>query len=199
MLTTFTCPCCLLKNLLAWIIPLKLFQTLDLCIWWQKGLHCITQYLLQWMSMARLLNGSLQVVPWSLDEVKPQLQSLQEHMTLSCLPPFNVFVDTRSQRNKLQEGFGDATVRLDIFHAVQSITQKITKTPPLLFRMHEWLKNGLSFSNRHRQTKKAEYPLPCNHYGKAWRLYVSYIDGKYSVMLPWMRLHPWKCTLEKEH
>ena len=68
----------------------------------------------------------------SLDEVKPQLQSLQECVTLSCLPPFNVFVDTCcSQRNKLQEVFGeDATVRLDIFHAEQHITRKIPKCHP---------------------------------------------------------------------
>ena len=75
------------------------------------------------MSMDRLLHGSLQVVPHWMKFVKPQLHSLQERMTLSCLPPLNVFVDTCcSQRNKLQEVFGeDATVRLDIFHAVQCI------------------------------------------------------------------------------
>lgn len=75
------------------------------------------------------MNEHGQVVAWqftsstSLDEVKPQLQSLQECMTLSCLPPFNIFVNTCcSQRNKLQEFFGeDATVRLNIFHAVQHI------------------------------------------------------------------------------
>lgn len=39
---------------------------------------------------------------------------------------------------KLQEVFGeDATVRLDVFHAVQRITRKIPKRHPFLFRMHE--------------------------------------------------------------
>lgn len=83
------------------------------------------------------LNEHGQVVAWqftkttSLDEVKQQLQNLQDCMAQSCLPSCKIFVDDCcSQRRKLQDVFGDAVVKLDIFHAVQRIARKIPKHHP---------------------------------------------------------------------
>ena len=81
-----------------------------------------------------------------------------------------------------------------IFSCCAVYYTKNSQTPPLLFRMHEWLKNGLSFSKRHRQTKKAEYCLPCNYYGKSWRLYYKMAR----MWVTWMESTQW-CCLEWDY
>ena len=78
------------------------------------------------------------VVTWqftkttSLDEVRTQLQQLCSRMGEVCTQPITILVDACcSQRQKLQQIFGEDTiVSLDIFHAIQRVTRKMSKRHP---------------------------------------------------------------------
>ena len=158
-------------NLHMSLLPIKEFISLDHTFKVASNIGFLRsdgKWVTLYNSVFIAMNEHGQVVTWqftsstSLDEVKPQLETLQERMTLSCLPPFNIFVDTCcSQRNKLQEVFGeDATVKLDIFHAVQRITRKIPKRHPFSLECMNDLKMVYRSPTDIAKQRKQSTPCP---------------------------------------
>lgn len=114
------------------------------------------------------MNEHGQVVSWqftkttSLDEVVMQLHNLCNRRSQSCWLPFTIFVDACcSQRQKLQQIFGeDAVVSLDIFHAVQRVTRKLSKRHPFFFECMNDFKTVFCSPTDIGKKRKQSTPCP---------------------------------------
>lgn len=85
-----------------------------------------------------VFNENGKIVSWqytksgSFKEVKPVLEALADRSTIQGTAVKTVYIDNCCHwRNKLHEVFGlNCKVKLDIFHAVQRVVQKISKKHP---------------------------------------------------------------------
>ena len=97
------------------------------------------RWITQFSALFCVLNGNGQVVTWKLTKnmtftnVEDQLLSLKERLQMQGKNLTEFFIDNCcSWRNKLQEVFGaHLSVKLDLFHAVKRISDKIPKRHPL--------------------------------------------------------------------
>ena len=111
-----------------------------------------------------VMNEMGQIVAWkfttstSLDEVTFLLNNLHNRLKNTWLPPHRIFVDNYcSQRQKICVIFGpDTLVKLDIFYAIQRITNKISKRHPFFTQCKNDLKMVMrSPSDLGRERKEA--------------------------------------------
>ena len=97
------------------------------------------RWITQFSALFCVLNGNGQVVTWKLtknmtfNNVEDQLVSLHERLMMQGKNVLEFYIDNCcSWRNKLQQVFGaHLSVKLDIFHAVKRISDKIPKRHPL--------------------------------------------------------------------
>ena len=93
------------------------------------------RWITQFTGLFCVLNGNGQVVTWKLtknmtfNNVEDQLLSLQERLKVQGKNLTEFFIDNCcSWHNKLQQVFGaDLSVKLDLFHAIKRIGDKIPK------------------------------------------------------------------------
>lgn len=101
----------------------------------------------QYNSVLYVQNDVGQVISWmftkttSLDEAEAILKPLRDRLHDKQAVPTSIIVDNCCQsRQKLQRLFGNITVSLDIFHAVQRITRVLPKRHSLFHRCVKDLK-----------------------------------------------------------
>ena len=127
-----------------------------------------SRWITQFSALFCVLNEGGQVVTWKLtknmsfDNIEDQLVSLRERLKLQGKNLAEFYIDNCcSWRNKLQQVFGaHLNVKLDIFHAVKRIGDKISKRHPL---RNDCMKElSLVFRDPHDggQTRLMETPTP---------------------------------------
>lgn len=132
-------------------IPVKKFLSLDHTFKVASNIGYVRsdgKWVTLYNSVFIALNEIGQIVAWtftsttSIDEVRPLLENLHNRLRETWLPPYHIFVDNCcSQRPKLKEIFGPQTVvSLDIFHATQRVTRKLSKRHPFFSQCSNDLK-----------------------------------------------------------
>lgn len=147
------------------LLPIKEFISLDHTLKVASNVWFVRsdgKWVTLYKSVFIALNEHGQVVAWqftkttSLDEVKQQLQNLQDCMAQSCLPFCKIFCWwLLFSEKETARRFWRCCCQTWHFSRCSTYCKKNTKTPPFLFRVPEWFQNGLSLPNRYCQAKKA--------------------------------------------
>lgn len=126
------------------------------------------RWVTQFSALFCVMNGDGQVVTWRLtksltfDNIQVQLLFLCERLQSQGRTLTEFFIDyCCSWRKKLQQVFGpQLTVKLDVFHAVKRISDKIPKRHPLRIECMKDLSMVFRDPSDRGETRLMDTPVP---------------------------------------